>query len=121
MNSSVVALVLFLSFLALSKGLTKESEKEFASGLLRVLEMDRVPIISTHRHDIPRYVLNLYRGKFAKLSDVSKSPSLGSTTRIYFPQGNTARYGKSFKAFKALMDCNNLHGVPAILFFDNMS
>ena len=99
MRSSVVALVLSLSLLALSKGLTKEAEEEFASGFLHVLDMEHAPNISTRRHDIPRYILNLYKGKFArKPSDVSDSASLGSTTRIFFPQGNTTGCYKSFKA-----------------------
>lgn len=91
MSSSFAAVVLSLTVLALSEGLNKEAEKEFASGLLHVLDMQQAPNISSRRHDIPRYILNLYRGKFAsKPSGVGRIPSLGSATRIFFPQGNTA-------------------------------
>lgn len=88
MRSSVFA-VLSLAVFALSEGLTSQAEKEFASGLLHMLHMDHAPNISCDRHDIPRYILNLYKGKFTrKLSDVGQSASEGSTTRILFPQGN---------------------------------
>ena len=91
MCSSVAAVVLSLSILVLSEGLNKEAEKEFASGLLHVLDMEHAPNISTRRHDIPRYVFNLYRGKFTRKSnDIGGSGSLGSSTRIFFPQGNTS-------------------------------
>lgn len=87
-GSSVLA-VLSLAVLALSESLTLQDEKEFASGLLQMLHMDHAPNISCDRHDIPRYILNLYKGKFArKPSDVGKSVPEGSTTRILFPQGN---------------------------------
>lgn len=90
MSSSTVAVVLSLAILGLSDGLNKKAEKEFASGLLHVLDMEHAPNISSRRHDIPRYVLNLYKGKFArKPSGIGGSTPLGSTTRIFFPQGNT--------------------------------
>lgn len=91
MCCSFVAVVLSLSALVLSEGLNKEAEKEFASGLLHVLNMEHAPNISSRRHDIPRYVFNLFRRKFAsKSSDIGETTSLGSSTRIFFPQGNTA-------------------------------
>lgn len=90
MRSSVVV-VLSLTVFALSEGLTTQAEKEFASGFLQMLHLDHAPNISCDRHDIPRYVLNLYKSKFArKPSDAGESASEGITTRILFPQGNNA-------------------------------
>ena len=87
MRSSVVA-VLSLAVFALSEGLTTNAEMDFASGFLQMLHMDHAPNVSCHRHDIPRYIINLYKSKLAKKpSDFEDSALEGSTTRILFPQG----------------------------------
>ena len=87
MRSSVVV-VLSLAVLALSEGLTTKAEMDFASGFLQMLHMDHAPNVSCHRHDIPRYIINLYKGKLAKKpSDFEGTALEGSTTRILFPQG----------------------------------
>lgn len=84
--SSVLA-ALSLAMLALSESLTLQAEKEFASGFLQMLDMDHAPNISSDRHDIPRYILNLYKGKLTwKRSSVGRRIPDGSTTRILFPQ-----------------------------------
>ncbi|XP_020615779.1 protein DVR-1 homolog [Orbicella faveolata] len=86
MRSSAVAL-LSLAVFALSEGLTTKAEMDFASGFLQMLRMDHAPNVSCHRHDIPRYIINLYKGKLAKKpSDFEDTALEGSTTRILFPQ-----------------------------------
>lgn len=77
--------------LALSESLTLQAEKEFASGLLQMLDMDHAPNISSDRHGIPRYILNLYKGKLTwKRSSSGRRIPDGTTTRILFSQGNGA-------------------------------
>lgn len=89
MRSSVLA-VLSLAVFALSEGLTTKAEMDFASGFLQMLHMDRAPNISCDRHDIPRYIINLYKGKLAKKpSDIEDTALEGSTTRILLPQGKS--------------------------------
>lgn len=85
--SSVLA-ALSLAMLALSESLTLQAEKEFASGLLQMLDMDHAPNISSDRHGIPRYILNLYKGKLTwKRSSSGRRIPDGTTTRILFSQG----------------------------------
>lgn len=90
---SWVAVMLSLTVFDLSEAFNTQAEKEFASGFLQMLHMDHAPNVSRNRHDIPRYILNLYRSKFARNPSEFRegsSEAEGSTTRILFPQGNNA-------------------------------
>lgn len=98
---SSVAVMLSLTVFALSEGFNTQAEKEFASGFLQMLHMDHAPNVTCNRHDIPRYILNLYKNKFARdLSDFGEgaSEAQDGTTRILFPQGNNAGCLRVFKA-----------------------
>lgn len=63
-------------------------DKEFAAGLLKVLDMERAPNISSRRKAIPQYIINLYKRKFSRTAS-----KIDSTTWIFFPQGNAAAQG----------------------------
>ena len=71
-----------------SDGLNIARDKEFAAGLLKVLDMERAPNISSRRKAIPQYIINLYKRKFSR-----KASKTDSTTWIFFPQGNAAAQG----------------------------
>ena len=87
MRSSVVV-VLSLAVFTLSEALTMKAEMDFASDFLQMLHMDHAPNVTCHRHDIPRYIINLYKGNLAKKpSDFESTALEESTTRILFPQG----------------------------------
>ena len=88
MCSPLVAALLSLSMLVFSDGLNIARDEEFASGLLKVLDMERAPNISSCRKAIPEYAINLYKRKFSRTA--SKT---GRTTWIFFPQGNAAAQG----------------------------